>query len=134
MPRIRVKAGTKYHKKKETSTNDGSEENVIDDIDSSSANISIFWKEIEHINVHYVIMKISIKLSKCHAKKKGLASLLHIEYSWGLYHELYPSQTTGHNSYDVNKGIVYTIRATDQGYAGIEIFKEHAKANDQKHL
>ena len=54
MPRPKVKASTKYHKKrfckkKETSTNDDSQENV--DIDSSSANISISSKKIEHINV-----------------------------------------------------------------------------------
>ena len=41
-----------FCKKKETSTNDDSQENVeIDDIDSSSANISISSKKIEHINV-----------------------------------------------------------------------------------
>ena len=156
IPRIRVKAGTKYHKKrrgfcgkKERSRNDVSENNVIDDIDSSSANISISSTEIEHINVpiqdkkhvtgyRMVDMDIlfnvfkhlqyrlcnheNIKLSECHAKKKGLVSLLCIQCSCGFYHEFYSPQTTGHNSYDVKKRIVYTMRATGQGYAGIEKF------------
>ena len=156
MPRPRVKASTKYHKKrhgfckkKETSANDDIQENVeIDDIDSSSANISISSKKIEDINVpndkkhitgyRIVDMDIlvnvfkllqcplcnhqNINLSECHAKKKGLASLLYIECSCGFYHEFYSSQKIGHNSYDVNKRMVYSMRATGQGYAGIEKF------------
>ena len=57
----------------------------------------------------------NIKRSECHAKKKGLASLLYIECSCGFYHEFYSSQTTGHNSYEVNKRRLYTIRVTGQG-------------------
>ena len=98
---------TKRHgfcKKKETSTNDDSQENVeIDDMDSSSANISISSKKIEHINVpndkkHITGYRIvdmgilvnvfkslqcplcnhqNINLSECHAEKKGLASIIY---------------------------------------------------------
>ena len=39
----------------------------------------------------------------------------------GFYHEFYSSQTIGHNSYDVNKRMVYSMRA-GQGHAGIEKF------------
>ena len=47
--------------------------------------------------------------------------LLYIKCSGGFYHEFY-SQTIGHNSYDVNKRMVYSMRATAQGYTGIETF------------
>ena len=137
MPRPRGKASTEYHKKrhgfckkKETSTNDDSQENVeIGDIDSSSADISISSKKIEHINVPndkkhitgYRIVNMDIlvnvfkllqcplcnhqkiKLSECHAKNKGLAS----------YHGFYSSQTIGHNSYNVNKRMAYSTRANE---------------------
>ena len=64
----------------------------------------------------------NINQLECHAKKKGLASLLYIECSCGFYHEFYSSQTIGHNSYDVKKRMVYSMRATGQGCAGIEKF------------
>ena len=40
------------------SRNDGSEDNVIDNINSSSANISISSTKIEHINVPIQDMKV----------------------------------------------------------------------------
>ena len=56
--------------------------------------------------------KMELKLSENISKKKGLASLLIIQcQACSFFHEFYTSLSSDHNSFDVNKRIVYGMRA-----------------------
>ena len=67
--------------------------------------------------------KVELKLSENISKKKGLASLLIIQcQACSFFHEFYTSLPSDHNSFDVNKRIVYGMRACGQGYAGLQTF------------
>jgi len=64
-----------------------------------------------------------IKLSEQMSRKKGMASLLLIYCTSCEYKsEFYTSTASKQNSFDVNKRIIYTMRACGQGYAGLEKF------------
>ena len=55
------------------------------------------------------------------AKKKGLASLLYVSCSKCEYKkEFYTSPQQADKSFDVNKRIVYAMRACKQGCSGIK--------------
>ena len=52
-----------------------------------------------------------------------MASLLIIQcQACSYFHEFYTSLSSDHNSFDVNKRIVYGMRACGQGYAGLQTF------------
>ena len=67
--------------------------------------------------------KQKLKLSENGSKKKGLASLLYVQCkACNFIHEFYTSSASAHQSYDVNKRVVYVMGACGQGHAGLETF------------
>ena len=67
--------------------------------------------------------KQKLKLSENGSKKKGLASLLCVQcQACNFIHEFYTSSASAHQSYDVNKRVVYAMRACGQGHPGLETF------------
>ena len=61
-----------------------------------------------------------LKLNERMSMKMGLAYLLYVQCECGYSYDFYTSKSSAHNTYDINKRMVYTMRACGQGYAGLE--------------
>ena len=83
--------------------------------------IEILSKVFEMLNCP-VCDRSHLKLNERMSMKKGLAYLLYVKCECGYSYDFYTSKSSAHNSYDINKGMVYTMRACGQGYAGLETF------------
>lgn len=65
--------------------------------------------------------KSTLKLLDVVPERKGLSSLLSLKCkSCSYLHEFYTSRSNDYHSFDINKRIVYSMRACGQGHAGIE--------------
>ena len=72
------------------------------------------------------------------AKKKGLASHLIVKCSECAYERsFYTSSRSDDKTFDINKRIIYSMRACGQGYAGVETFTtlmDYAETDDKEQL
>ena len=79
--------------------------------------------DVEILNIDFSVFSCpscgqqNLKLFENHTKKKGLSSFLYVQcQACSFFREFYTSLASEHCSYDINKRIVYAMRACCQGH------------------